>query len=165
MEAAVDWRCRPGGRLDMSHGFVRHIRHNQIARDAYERAVRQARGRARGRLPPATPRPRRPDQQVYRPRRNGGQRRGGDPQAVCPLPAGACPAPCPVPTCPGRAQQAPGDRLRLLPPAGHCWALLLGTAAATCCQLLGTAAATCWALLGTAAASCWAPVPAAARCQ
>ncbi|NXP77480.1 CB068 protein, partial [Ramphastos sulfuratus] len=76
METAVGWRCRPGGRLDMSHGFVRHIRHNQIARDAYERAVRQARGRARGRLPPAAPRPRRPDQQVYRPRRNGGS--GGD---------------------------------------------------------------------------------------
>ncbi|XP_055552291.1 UPF0561 protein C2orf68 homolog isoform X2 [Falco cherrug] len=67
--AAAGWRCRPGGRLDMSHGFVRHIRRNQIARDAYERAVRQARGRARGRLTPAPPRPRRPDQQVYRPRR------------------------------------------------------------------------------------------------
>ncbi|NXR13682.1 CB068 protein, partial [Semnornis frantzii] len=77
METAVGWRCRPGGRLDMSHGFVRHIRHNQIARDAYERAVRQARGRARGRLPPAAPRPRRPDQQVYRPRRNGEHRGGG----------------------------------------------------------------------------------------
>ncbi|NXJ72544.1 CB068 protein, partial [Rostratula benghalensis] len=72
MEAAAGWRCRPGGRLDMSHGFVRHIRRNQIARDAYERAVRQARGRARGRLTPAPPRPRRPDQQVYRPRRPGG---------------------------------------------------------------------------------------------
>ncbi|XP_064031527.1 UPF0561 protein C2orf68 homolog isoform X3 [Pogoniulus pusillus] len=85
MEAAVDWRCRPGGRLDMSHGFVRHIRHNQIARDAYERAVRQARGRARGRLPPATPRPRRPDQQVYRPRRNVGTGgTGGDPSPGSP---------------------------------------------------------------------------------
>ncbi|NXN22797.1 CB068 protein, partial [Nycticryphes semicollaris] len=70
--AAAGWRCRPGGRLDMSHGFVRHIRRNQIARDAYERAVRQARGRARGRLTPAPPRPRRPDQQVYRPRRPEG---------------------------------------------------------------------------------------------
>uniref|UniRef100_A0A8C3JRQ6 CB068 protein n=1 Tax=Calidris pygmaea TaxID=425635 RepID=A0A8C3JRQ6_9CHAR len=29
---AAGWRCRPGGRLDMSHGFVRHIRRNQIAR-------------------------------------------------------------------------------------------------------------------------------------
>ncbi|KAM6331300.1 UPF0561 protein C2orf68-like [Alca torda] len=71
MEAAAGWRCRPGGRLDMSHGFVRHIRRNQIARDAYERAVRQARGRARGRLTPTPSRPRRPDQQVYRPRRPG----------------------------------------------------------------------------------------------
>ncbi|NXY90232.1 CB068 protein, partial [Alcedo cyanopectus] len=71
MEAASSWRCRPGGRLDMSHGFVRHIRHNQIARDAYERAVRQARGRARGRLTLPPPRPRRPDQPVYRPRRPG----------------------------------------------------------------------------------------------
>ncbi|XP_065507841.1 UPF0561 protein C2orf68 homolog isoform X3 [Caloenas nicobarica] len=76
MEASAGWRCRPGGRLDMSHGFVRHIRRNQIARDAYERAVRQARGRARGRLIPTPPRPRRPDQQVYRPRRPGGS--GGD---------------------------------------------------------------------------------------
>uniref|UniRef100_A0A8B9VZE4 Uncharacterized protein n=1 Tax=Anas zonorhyncha TaxID=75864 RepID=A0A8B9VZE4_9AVES len=33
MEAAAGWRCRrPGGRLDMSHGFVRHIRRNQLAR-------------------------------------------------------------------------------------------------------------------------------------
>ncbi|XP_068776936.1 UPF0561 protein C2orf68 homolog isoform X2 [Struthio camelus] len=71
MEAGAGWRCRPGGRLDMSHGFVRHIRRNQIARDAYERAVRQARGRARKRHTPAPPRPRRPDQQVYRPRGPG----------------------------------------------------------------------------------------------
>ncbi|XP_017692767.1 PREDICTED: UPF0561 protein C2orf68 homolog [Lepidothrix coronata] len=75
MEAAAPapgWRCRPGGRLDMSHGFVRHIRRNQLARDAYDRAVRQARGRARTRLTPNPPRPRRPDQQVYRPRGCGG---------------------------------------------------------------------------------------------
>ncbi|NXD74509.1 CB068 protein, partial [Eolophus roseicapillus] len=62
MEAAAGWRYRPGGRLDMSHGFVRHIRRNQLARDAYERALRQARGRAR--LPVTPPRPRRPDQPV-----------------------------------------------------------------------------------------------------
>ncbi|XP_057268579.1 UPF0561 protein C2orf68 homolog [Pezoporus wallicus] len=74
MEAAAGWRYRPGGRLDMSHGFVRHIRRNQLARDAYERALRQARGRAR--LPVTPPRPRRPDQPVYRPRRSGGP--GGD---------------------------------------------------------------------------------------
>ncbi|NWV41816.1 CB068 protein, partial [Grantiella picta] len=74
------WRCRPGGRLDMSHGFVRHIRRNQLARDAYDRAVRQARGRARTRLTPAPARPRRPDQQVYRPRRgNVGTSKSGAP--------------------------------------------------------------------------------------
>ncbi|XP_057240406.1 UPF0561 protein C2orf68 homolog [Malurus melanocephalus] len=72
--AAPSWRCRPGGRLDMSHGFVRHIRRNQLARDAYDRAVRQARGRARTRLTPAPARPRRPDQQVYRPHRSSGER-------------------------------------------------------------------------------------------
>ncbi|XP_033929869.1 UPF0561 protein C2orf68 homolog [Melopsittacus undulatus] len=70
MEAAG---CRY--RLDLSHGFVRHIRRNQLARDAYERALRQARGRAR--LPVTPTRPRRPDQAVYRPRRGGGP--GGDP--------------------------------------------------------------------------------------
>ncbi|XP_032936987.1 UPF0561 protein C2orf68 homolog [Catharus ustulatus] len=75
--AAPGWRCRPGGRLDMSHGFVRHIRRNQLARDAYDRAVRQARGRARTRLTPAPARPRRPDQQVYRPHRGGGERHRG----------------------------------------------------------------------------------------
>ncbi|XP_059346851.1 UPF0561 protein C2orf68 homolog isoform X1 [Ammospiza nelsoni] len=74
--AAPGWRCRPGGRLDMSHGFVRHIRRNQLARDAYDRAVRQARGRARTRLTPGPARPRRPDQQVYRPHR-GGERGSG----------------------------------------------------------------------------------------
>lgn len=36
MEAAPDLGpglcCKPGGRLDMSHGFVHHIRRNQLAR-------------------------------------------------------------------------------------------------------------------------------------
>ncbi|NXB95751.1 CB068 protein, partial [Vidua chalybeata] len=77
--AAPGWRCRPGGRLDMSHGFVRHIRRNQLARDAYDRAVRQARGRARTRLTPGPARPRRPDQQVYRPHRGGGAGAAGGP--------------------------------------------------------------------------------------
>ncbi|XP_054036855.1 UPF0561 protein C2orf68 homolog isoform X2 [Rissa tridactyla] len=132
MEAPAGWRCRPGGRLDMSHGFVRHIRRNQIARDAYERAVRQARGRARGRLTPTPSRPRRPDQQVYRPRRPvrggrrprhrchrapGGQRGGGgDTAGVRPEPAGARPAPSPLPAGAGRAQQAPRDGVTLPPP-------------------------------------------------
>ncbi|NWU43531.1 CB068 protein, partial [Hylia prasina] len=45
-----------------------------MPRDAYDRAVRQARGRARTRLTPAPARPRRPDQQVYRPHRGSGER-------------------------------------------------------------------------------------------
>uniref|UniRef100_A0A8V5H106 Uncharacterized protein n=1 Tax=Melopsittacus undulatus TaxID=13146 RepID=A0A8V5H106_MELUD len=77
MEAAG---CRY--RLDLSHGFVRHIRRNQLARDAYERALRQARGRAR--LPVTPTRPRRPDQAVYRPRR-GGERRGGGTHGGAPM--------------------------------------------------------------------------------
>ncbi|XP_026571052.1 UPF0561 protein C2orf68 homolog [Pseudonaja textilis] len=64
-------RCHPGGRLDMSHGFVRHIRRNQIARDDYDRQVKQAKEQLRRRLTPAPPRPRRPDQQVYRAGRRG----------------------------------------------------------------------------------------------
>ncbi|XP_034286569.1 UPF0561 protein C2orf68 homolog [Pantherophis guttatus] len=64
-------RCQPGGRLDMSHGFVRHIRRNQIARDDYDRQVKQAKEQLRRRLTPAPPRPRRPDQQVYRAGRRG----------------------------------------------------------------------------------------------
>ncbi|XP_071883326.1 LOW QUALITY PROTEIN: UPF0561 protein C2orf68 homolog [Anas platyrhynchos] len=87
MEAAAGWRCRrPGGRLDMSHGFVRHIRRNQLARDAYERSVRQARGRARGRHTATPPRPRRPDQPVYRPRRPGGGGASGEGSPPPPAP-------------------------------------------------------------------------------
>uniref|UniRef100_A0A2I3T6D8 Chromosome 2A C2orf68 homolog n=2 Tax=Pan TaxID=9596 RepID=A0A2I3T6D8_PANTR len=33
--------CKPGGRLDMNHGFVHHIRRNQIAR--YRPALRRRR--------------------------------------------------------------------------------------------------------------------------
>uniref|UniRef100_A0A8D0DS28 Chromosome 2 open reading frame 68 n=1 Tax=Salvator merianae TaxID=96440 RepID=A0A8D0DS28_SALMN len=57
--------CRPGGRLDMSHGFVRHIRRNQIARDDYDREVKQAKEKMKRRHTPAPARPRKPDQQVY----------------------------------------------------------------------------------------------------
>ncbi|XP_071273932.1 UPF0561 protein C2orf68 homolog isoform X1 [Agelaius tricolor] len=110
--AAPGWRCRPGGRLDMSHGFVRHIRRNQLARDAYDRAVRQARGRARTRLTPGPARPRRPDQQVYRPHR-GGERgyRGerGNP--------GEPGGPAGVPAAPGR--RARGRCQRGAPPRGQ----------------------------------------------
>ncbi|KAM5227547.1 UPF0561 protein C2orf68 homolog [Ctenodactylus gundi] len=74
MEAARDSGprlcCKPGGRLDMSHGFVHHIRRNQIARDDYDKKVKQAaREKVRRRHTPAPTRPRKPDLQVYLPRR------------------------------------------------------------------------------------------------
>ena len=31
-DEAQDLKFKPGGRLDMSHGFLHHIRRNQIAR-------------------------------------------------------------------------------------------------------------------------------------
>ncbi|XP_003468943.1 UPF0561 protein C2orf68 homolog [Cavia porcellus] len=62
--------CKPGGRLDMSHGFVHHIRRNQIARDDYDKKVKQAaKEKTRKRHTPAPTRPRKPDLQVYLPRR------------------------------------------------------------------------------------------------
>ncbi|XP_062817209.1 UPF0561 protein C2orf68 homolog [Anolis carolinensis] len=62
---------RPGGRLDMSHGFVRHIRRNQVARDDYDREVKQAKEKVKKRHTPAPARPRKPDQPVYHPCRRG----------------------------------------------------------------------------------------------
>ncbi|XP_059820082.1 UPF0561 protein C2orf68 homolog [Hypanus sabinus] len=59
-------------RLDMSHGFVHHIRRNQIARDDYDKEVRQAKEQQRKRQTPAPVRPRKPDLQVYHPRRRNG---------------------------------------------------------------------------------------------
>ncbi|XP_060132385.1 UPF0561 protein C2orf68 homolog isoform X2 [Zootoca vivipara] len=58
---------RPGGRLDMSHGFVRHIRRNQIARDDYDREMKEAKEKVKKRHTPAPARPKKPDQQVYHP--------------------------------------------------------------------------------------------------
>nr|XP_045008605.1 UPF0561 protein C2orf68-like [Jaculus jaculus] len=64
--------CKPGGRLDMSHGFVHHIRRNQIARDDYGKKVKQAaKEKVRRRHTPAPTRPRKPDLQVYLPRHRG----------------------------------------------------------------------------------------------
>ncbi|XP_038641520.1 UPF0561 protein C2orf68 homolog [Scyliorhinus canicula] len=59
-------------RLDMSHGFVRHIRRNQIARDDYDKEVRQAKEKQKKRQTPAPVRPRKPDLQMYHPRRRNG---------------------------------------------------------------------------------------------
>ncbi|KTF73177.1 hypothetical protein cypCar_00047213 [Cyprinus carpio] len=69
-------KYKPGGRLDMSHGFLKHIRRNQIARDDYDREVKQAKEKQKHR-PTNTPRrPRRPDRQVYHPRHQNGSEPG-----------------------------------------------------------------------------------------
>ncbi|KAL0979370.1 hypothetical protein UPYG_G00184200 [Umbra pygmaea] len=65
------------GRLDMSHGFLHHIRRNQIARDDYDKQVKQASERQRARHTPTPRRPRRPDIEVYHPRRGNGSEPGG----------------------------------------------------------------------------------------
>ncbi|KAA0716572.1 UPF0561 protein C2orf68 -like protein [Triplophysa tibetana] len=65
-------KFKPVGRLDMSHGFLRHIRRNQIARDDYDREVKQAKEKQRQR-PTTIPRhPKRPDKQVYHLRHQNG---------------------------------------------------------------------------------------------
>ncbi|XP_056274560.1 UPF0561 protein C2orf68 homolog isoform X3 [Pseudoliparis swirei] len=63
-----DLKCKPTGRLDMSHGFLHHIRRNQIARDDYDKEVKQAKELQRRRETITPRRPRRPDIQVYHPR-------------------------------------------------------------------------------------------------
>ncbi|XP_078095431.1 UPF0561 protein C2orf68 homolog [Mustelus asterias] len=67
-----DKAAAKSARLDMSHGFVHHIRRNQIARDDYDKEVRQAKERQKKRQTPAPVRPRKPDLQVYHPRRRNG---------------------------------------------------------------------------------------------
>ncbi|KAM8931992.1 UPF0561 protein C2orf68 homolog isoform X1 [Vulpes vulpes] len=72
--------CKPGGRLDMSHGFVHHIRRNQLARDDYDKKVKQAaKEKARRRHTPAPTRPRKPDLQVYLPRHRDGSTHPSNP--------------------------------------------------------------------------------------
>uniref|UniRef100_A0A3Q3XI35 Uncharacterized protein n=1 Tax=Mola mola TaxID=94237 RepID=A0A3Q3XI35_MOLML len=65
-------KYKPGGRLDMSHGFLHHIRRNQIA-DDYDKEVKQAKESQRWRHTTTPRRPRRPDIQVYHPRRRGSE--------------------------------------------------------------------------------------------
>lgn len=72
-------KYKPGGRLDMSHGFLHHIRRNQIARDDYDKEVKQAKELQRRRHTTIPRRPRRPDIQVYHPKRRDGS--GADPGA------------------------------------------------------------------------------------
>ncbi|KAJ8385978.1 hypothetical protein AAFF_G00177990 [Aldrovandia affinis] len=64
------------GRLDMNHGFLHHIRRNQIARDDYDKEVKEAKERQRRRSTVTPRRPRRPDIQVYHPRRRNGSEPG-----------------------------------------------------------------------------------------
>ncbi|OCT86609.1 hypothetical protein XELAEV_18020291mg [Xenopus laevis] len=52
----------------MSHGFVHHIRRNQIARDDYDREVRQAKEKQKKRYTPGSTRPKKPDLEMYHPR-------------------------------------------------------------------------------------------------
>ncbi|XP_063788035.1 UPF0561 protein C2orf68 homolog isoform X2 [Pseudophryne corroboree] len=61
-------KAGPGGRLDMSHGFVHHIRRNQKARDDYDKEVKQAQEKQKKRHTPGPSRPKKPDLQVYHPR-------------------------------------------------------------------------------------------------
>ncbi|XP_075714672.1 UPF0561 protein C2orf68 homolog [Rhinoderma darwinii] len=77
MEEETELRMKsgPGGRLDMNHGFVRHIRRNQIARDDYDKEVKQAKEKQRKRSTPGPSRPKKPDLQVYHPRPKEGKTR------------------------------------------------------------------------------------------
>ncbi|KAF0033878.1 hypothetical protein F2P81_013944 [Scophthalmus maximus] len=70
-----------GGRLDMSHGFLHHIRRNQIARDDYDKEVKNAKELQRRRHTTTPRRPRRPDIQVYHPRRRCGSESGAGAEA------------------------------------------------------------------------------------
>ncbi|XP_078658705.1 UPF0561 protein C2orf68 homolog [Branchiostoma floridae x Branchiostoma belcheri] len=55
-------------KLDMSHGFVHHIRRNQKSRDDYDKEQKAKQGQRRPRHTQASVRPKKPDQVVYRPR-------------------------------------------------------------------------------------------------
>ncbi|XP_029367210.1 UPF0561 protein C2orf68 homolog [Echeneis naucrates] len=74
-------KYKRGGRLDMSHGFLHHIRRNQIARDDYDKEVKQAKELQRRRHTTTPRRPRRPDIQVYHPRRRCGSESGAGAEA------------------------------------------------------------------------------------
>ncbi|XP_061624454.1 UPF0561 protein C2orf68 homolog [Phyllopteryx taeniolatus] len=76
-EEAHELKYKRGGRLDMSHGFLHHIRRNQIARDDYDKEVKLAKEAQRRRHTTTPQRPRRPDIQVYHPR----PRHESEPQA------------------------------------------------------------------------------------
>ncbi|XP_061841778.1 UPF0561 protein C2orf68 homolog [Nerophis lumbriciformis] len=74
-------KYKRGGRLDMSHGFLHHIRRNQIARDDYDKEVKLATELQRRRCTTTPRRPRRPDIQVYHPRRRHDSEPGASAEA------------------------------------------------------------------------------------
>ncbi|KAK1806795.1 hypothetical protein P4O66_005282 [Electrophorus voltai] len=69
-------KYKPGGRLDMNHGFLHHIRRNQIARDDYDKEVKQAKEQQKRRHTVTPRRPRRPDREVYHLRHRNGSEAG-----------------------------------------------------------------------------------------
>ncbi|XP_020506371.1 UPF0561 protein C2orf68 homolog [Labrus bergylta] len=75
-DESLEQKYKRSGRLDMSHGFLHHIRRNQIARDDYDKEVKQAKELQRRRHTTTPRRPRRPDIQVYHPRRRHGSEPG-----------------------------------------------------------------------------------------
>ncbi|XP_035021699.1 UPF0561 protein C2orf68 homolog [Hippoglossus stenolepis] len=74
-------KYKRAGRLDMSHGFLHHIRRNQIARDDYDKKVKEAKELQLRRHTTTPRRPRRPDIQVYHPRRRHGSEPGAGAEA------------------------------------------------------------------------------------
>ncbi|XP_051278771.1 UPF0561 protein C2orf68 homolog [Dicentrarchus labrax] len=80
-DEAHELQYKRGGRLDMSHGFLHHIRRNQIARDDYDKEVKQAKELQRRRHTTTPRKPRRPDIQVYHPRRRHGSEPGAGAEA------------------------------------------------------------------------------------
>ncbi|XP_066510255.1 UPF0561 protein C2orf68 homolog [Hoplias malabaricus] len=74
-------KYKPGGRLDMNHGFLHHIRRNQIARDDYDKEVKQAKEQQKRRHTAVPRRPRRPDREVYHLRHRNGSEPGAGVEA------------------------------------------------------------------------------------
>ncbi|CAB1439350.1 unnamed protein product [Pleuronectes platessa] len=74
-------KYKRSGRLDMSHGFLHHIRRNQIARDDYDKKVKEAKELQLRRNTTTPRRPRRPDIQVYHPRRRHASEPGAGAEA------------------------------------------------------------------------------------
>ncbi|XP_066303416.1 UPF0561 protein C2orf68 homolog [Branchiostoma lanceolatum] len=64
----VDSSGEKTAKLDMSHGFVHHIRRNQKSRDNYDKEQKAKQGQRKPRHTQPSVRPKKPDQMVYKPR-------------------------------------------------------------------------------------------------